>query len=89
ARVNLPASNTLIPGLRQRVQAQNGPSVRLRGGGPFFLLFASRFIEHASTLSRKQYLRAAKNGTIVAVYTVFRFSHGFDRCAKSANRRLV
>jgi hypothetical protein len=53
----------------------------VRGGGPFFLPFIAFFIERDSTLYRKQYLLAGKNGTIVAVYTVFRFSHGFDRCA--------
>ncbi|HFF3702937.1 hypothetical protein ACWGWN_27150, partial [Klebsiella pneumoniae] len=65
----------------------SGPSVRYAAAGLF--LSITLFVEQASTLRRKQYLRAGKNGTIVAVYTVFRFSHGFDRCAESANRRLV
>ncbi|HBT3284787.1 TPA: hypothetical protein MBF77_000478 [Klebsiella aerogenes] len=71
----------LLPGTIKRPGIITARLSACAAAGRFFLPFIAFFIERDSTLYRKQYLLAGKNGTIVAVYTVFRFSHGFDRCA--------
>ena len=62
--------NVLLPRLTLSFVWSGGVLQLLQAAAGLFLSI-TLFVEQASTLRRKQYLRAGKNGTIVAVYTVF------------------